>query len=925
MALEDPAALARLLSPSALAPRGLVSRLIDASRRRGQEVSASLARRLCAQALPALARVLVGGAATLDDAALERVASDARRILERALWAACATPARARAAVEECLFEQVKKRGAALDEDARRSLVNAFLGLGADDEPAPLELECVGPAALGAVHEALLERELELARGPGSPATRLRVTRTAGDRKRAGAYYTPGFVVAHLLDRALDPVLARHVARLEGLSGDAARAAALLELRVVDMSVGAGNFLLAAARRIERRLHGYLRGHPGVRAAACGEPAALRGAIVSRCLHGVDVDAEVVALCRGIFDLYAGTGPNIVVGDALIGVGTRAELDELLAGHGLRGPLDASRAVQARVMDLLIAARVEPSRADAALLQEVLEGRSEGVASARARVEEVLGPLRPLHLPLAFPGALGEGGGGFDVVLGNPPWEEVTVETDRFWSRRSPGLQALPQRERERELAALRQAHPDREARLERQRRASARRRRALLAGPYPGLGTGDPDLYKAFTWRLMQVARPEGRLGLVLPRNAFVAKGSASWRAGLLASGGFEELCFLTNRGGWVFRDVHAQYTIALVTIRRPPAGDEAGEEAVSEAGSERGALALRGPFDSREAFDAGRGRAGTRIEVRALLAGSDTAAFPLLPGDGSAEIWARMRRAPRLDLDAPGQWRARPASELHATHDKTEMLFETGVGDARGTWPVYKGQSFDLWRCDTGRYYARARPERITALLQARRRRAPRRSALAEFSARWREDPATLPCLAPRIAFRDVTRATDSRTMRAALVPGEVVLANQAPYLLWPRGDARDVAYVLGVLCSIPFDWFVRRVVETHMNFHVLNPAPIPRPTREDPRWRRVVALAGRLAASDERFAAWAREVGVACGPLPEEQRAASVAELDAVVARLYGLDAAQTERVFRSFHVGWDPGPRLRAALLFHARWG
>jgi hypothetical protein len=117
----------------------------------------------------------------------------------------------------------------------------------------------------------------------------------------------------------------------------------------------------------------------------------------------------------------------------------------------------------------------------------------------------------------------------------------------------------------------------------------------------------------------------------------------------------------------------------------------------------------------------------------------------------------------------------------------------------------------------------------------------------------------------LAPRVAFRDVSRATDTRTVRAALLPPKVFITNKGPYFLWPRGDEKDQAYLLGVLCSLSLDWYARRFVEISMNFHILNAFPAPRPNRDDPLWQRVVALAGRLAARDNRYRQWARVVGV------------------------------------------------------------
>src|SRR5699024_5174237 len=119
---------------------------------------------------------------------------------------------------------------------------------------------------------------------------------------------------------------------------------------------------------------------------------------------------------------------------------------------------------------------------------------------------------------------------------------------------------------------------------------------------------------------------------------------------------------------------------------------------------------------------------------------------------------------------------------------------------------WPVYKGASFNLWEPDTGVRYGTADPAVVLAELQRKRLRqnSLARSAFSEFSREWAEDPSTLPCLRPRIVFRDIARATDSRTIIAALAPPNLVLTNKAPYLLWPMGDERDEAYLLGVLCS-------------------------------------------------------------------------------------------------------------------------
>ena len=167
-------------------------------------------------------------------------------------------------------------------------------------------------------------------------------------------------------------------------------------------------------------------------------------------------------------------------------------------------------------------------------------------------------------------------------------------------------------------------------------------------------------------------------------------------------------------------------------------------------------------------------------------------------------------------------------------------------------------------------------------------------------------------------------MTRSTDTRTVIAALVPGEVVLTHQAPYLLWPKGTAREEAYLLGILSSMVLDWYARCVVELHLTFHILNNFPIPdADVDNDPVASRVADIAGWLAAVDERFDGWAAEVGVQVGSVQDEATKLDlICELDACVAHLYDLDESDLAVVYETFHEGADYSER-HAAVLKHFR--
>ena len=470
----------------------------------------------------------------------------------------------------------------------------------------------------------------------------------------------------------------------------------------------------------------------------------------------------------------------------------------------------------------------------------------------------------------------------------------------------------MSQKEREELYPELARKRPDLVDAFRNERQAADALRACLMSGMYPGMGSGHPDLYKAFCWRFWNlVCEDGGQIGVVLPRSALAAKGSTEFRKEVFAHAGDVDITMLLNNRQWFFDDVHPQYTIGLVTLEKREA--------------ERTPVALRGPYASLERYRGGVVREPAVFYGTDIESWNDTASLPLLPTDDSVDVFAQLRESPRLDLDDGSSWRARPLQgDLNSTTGKPLMDFSEERPD--GFWPVYKGESFDIWNPDTGKYYAWADPEVVLPVLQEKRLRGGRnrRSVFSEFDPASLRDAKMLPCLGPRIAFRRISRATDTRTVRCALVPANVVVTDVAPYVLWPRGNSGAVAFLLGVLSSLALDWYSRRHVETHVDFHVFNPLPIPRSAAADPLRRRAIELAGRLACPDERFATWASEVGVRCGPLAPDDKQDKIHELDAVVAHLYGLKEKHIRHIFETFHEGWDHEDRLRATMKHFREW-
>ena len=775
-----------------------------------------------------------------------------------------------------------------------------------------------------------------------------------GGRKASGVYYTPSALVEHLVQRAVLPSLEEHLDRVRATAetDPASAAASLFRFRVLDPACGSAHFLTVALHRMAERIDRFLAEAPlpavrdeleMLRAAAGGASQGARidhadllhRLVLKRCVYGVDLSpmgAEVARLSLWLASFVPGLslaylGHNVQVGDALIGVADPTVLNAA-SHHGMRpiyadaveDAIAAAAADAARLSELTDRTpdEVTASRAADADLHRATEGVRRlydawtagplGVPKARQLVEtaplelisgavqlpvaasEVSDQLRVLHWPLAFPEVFAGDRPGFDVVIGNPPWEEVTVEELAFYARYSPRLRGLAAVDRVLALSRVKAERPGLAGELVVEQRRTALLRQFL--GPAGGYerSVGDPDLYKFFCQRYRALLANGGRLGVVLPRSTFLTAGSRGFRRWLFGSNRVERIDFLLNSRLWMF-ETHGQYTVALL----------AAAAAMPDEGHE---VEVAGVAASAEAFARQSEGTGIRLPTSAMGAGY---VVPLLPSQPAAAVLATIQGEGPLARGG-GRWRCFPVAEFHETADKA--LWE---GKRQG-WALWKGGSFD--QHDPHGAEARWCPPTAAALRKARKPRPGADSVLAtEVAVSVRAAAVAAEVGAVRLAFRDVSRATDSRTVRASLIQPQTFLTNTAPYLAFVDGGHEARAACCAVLNSLPFDWQARRFVETHVNFFILELLTVPK--LDDPAYEELVDLGARLSCADQRFAEVAEACGVAVRPLTADERIAMRARVDALVAVAYGLAAEDMEVVLQDFTLD-AVGEEHRAAL-------
>ena len=217
------------------------------------------------------------------------------------------------------------------------------------------------------------------------------------------------------------------------------------------------------------------------------------------------------------------------------------------------------------------------------------------VAAARAACQQA----RVLHWPLAFAQVFAVG--GFDCVLGNPPWERIKLQEEEFFATRHPAVaNASNKAERSRYIEALRQGtlaqqlassagHPPLGGESEAEQRLyaefiSARRTAEASSvfmhvdggegGRYPLTGVGDVNTYVLFAETILHITAPTGRAGFIVPTGIATDDSTKAYFGHITQSGRLVSLYDIENRDA-LFASVHRSFKFCLLTLGQAEAAE--------------------------------------------------------------------------------------------------------------------------------------------------------------------------------------------------------------------------------------------------------------------------------------------------------------------------------------------------------------
>jgi hypothetical protein len=685
--------------------------------------------------------------------------------------------------------------------------------------------------------------------------------------------------------------------------------------------------------------------------------AICRRLVAVHCLYGVDRNPLAIELAKLSLWLesYAEGLPltfldhRLVQGDSLSAPFfaqlttlpvTGGTLDPLLArgvaarlGEALQAALAEVAALQATVgrdaADLVLKERAKV-RLDAALqplrrlarlwsgaaMLALREADDEYLAAAQAVAETGTWPARltrrqarllecgqaalpwDLTFPEVFrPDATGTQRGGFDAILGNPPWDIVQQNAREFLAGFDPGIRSAPTRHEGQAAEARLLDDPAHDAAF-RAYQESFRRQHRIVERLYRvqkvavnGQPTGGKlDVFRVFAERTMQLAAPTGAIGMLVPSSFHANEGATGIRRLYLEETALA--CCLSFENRRKLFDINLRQKFAILVARRPGPTQ-----------------AVRCAFYLDQLDRLGEPGRILRYD-RAFLAASGGAHQSFLELRGATDL--AIARTVFLRHGTLRDWTVRRGivlgREMNITDDahRVTPMAQMVTRMRSGCTPhllLHEGKTLQQYddRWDSGPRYAVARDA-------------------------VQDKPGWLAASRHfRLALRKISRSTDERTAIAAFTSPGYLFNDTAPTERTPHARCNaDALLLCAMLNSFVFDWALRQKAAATVNLFILEACPVCEPDADAARF--LVHGALRLSANHAGYAPlWQEQLASAWQEAAPSRRWPAVAApaarwrlraaIDAMVARAYGLSRAAYAHILGSFvHKRFSDAPAL-----------
>lgn len=546
----------------------------------------------------------------------------------------------------------------------------------------------------------------------------------------------------------------------------------------------------------------------------------------------------------------------------------------------------------------------------------------------RKEVQRLAAHYRFFHWHLAFPDVFPLKGasanqltgwyGGFELVIGNPPWERIKLQEKEWFASRSPVIASSPNASVRagliKELAVtdprLYSAYTDE------LRRADGETHILRRSGQYPLCGKGDLNTYSVFAERMATVRASRGAVGCIIPPGIALDDSNKEFIQHLIDS--YSLVCFydFTNRG-YTFPGVESTMAFSLLVF----------------SGSASGQIALAAQlWNVSELADPGRRYTLTQEELRIL--NPNTRNLTICRSSTDARLLVKLyRNVPIIDeLGAPNgnKW----AVEFARLFD---MAVNSGLfftkADLASSGVLIDGNRFvvqdDIYvplfeSKFTHQYNHRHStfegmptqeifgPRAATTSVTTAQLNDPDYKILPRYWIRKSDVERRCPAKWRRewlVGYRrTISAVADARSVVCSVLPREAV--GDSVFLIFPALPAAQVACLVAVLNSFVFDHIARQKASgANLSYYVMRQLPAPPPdgfTSAEVSFMVPRVLELTFTATElQQFAA---DLGYTGRPFRwnQDRRFLLKCELDAMIFMKYGLARNEVEHVLSSFPV-------------------
>ncbi len=534
-----------------------------------------------------------------------------------------------------------------------------------------------------------------------------------------------------------------------------------------------------------------------------------------------------------------------------------------------------------------------------------------------------------LHWEVAFPGVWhswqsDEPFGGFDAVIGNPPWDRIKLQESEWFGLRKPEIAEIEgASERKAAIQELRVRDPDLALEFD-AAKEHAQSLGSLIRefGHFPLLGGGDVNLYSLFVERAMHLIKPNGIVGLIIPSGIYADKTASSFFK-LVSTGGRVDGLFDFENKKIFFKDVHSSQKFCAFIF----GGDSRFFEETKCAFFLHDTDTIQNDHRcfSLSAADFARVNPNTSTAPVFLtrrdanLTRSIYEQHPVLVDRSTGQetkVWPVKYRQ--------GLFHSGGHSGLFRRKDQ---LQSKGFYPAEGNrWkrgdelyvPLYEGKMVQMFDHRAASIITKekniVRKAQPVPTLEDQYRD-PRFSP----SPRWWVNQRDLPHYVAGsyiLTFKEFTASTNVRTMIASLVPLVGCLDTLPVLLSHGEGlDATSTACLIANLNCFTLDYVTRQKIQgTHIKKYMLEQLPVIAPADYDRAFGTTTARALvrhhvlRLTYTAHDMAPFARDLGYDGPPFiwNEEKRRHLRARLDALYFHLYGLSKEDAAYILDTFPI-------------------